>query len=518
MGTDTARIELREVTKRYAGNVAVEGVSLSLAAGTVHALVGANGAGKSTIGKMIAGAVRADSGEILVNGETLNARSPREALSHGVTLISQELALVPELSVVDNVYLGAEFRRGYVLSTRRARRAFQELVVQSGFDLDPDTKVKDLGIADQQKVEILRAISRRASVIVMDEPTSSLTADESERLHDVIRQLAANGATIVLVSHFLNEVLMLADTVTVVRNGELVSTGPASAETENTLITAMLGHAASADYAERHPVAAGAPTVLEVKNLRRNEALRDISLHIRAGEILGVAGLVGSGRTELARAIFGVDEVDGGTVTIDGVRLAKKPGPRTAIERGVVMLPENRKLEGLVMGESAAANVTLPYLRGRRGPIASMGWMRTRREQRQVAELLGELSIKPADPSAVVATMSGGNQQKVLFAKCLFRPPRVLLLDEPSRGVDVGARKSIHELINRIARQGTAVLLISSDLEEVLALSHRVLVLHRGSVAGEAPSSASMDEVMELAFGLPNGNRGISLGHTRSRA
>jgi rhamnose transport system ATP-binding protein len=498
---DNPRVELRGVMKHYAGTVAVKDISLSFAAGTVHALVGANGAGKSTIGKMIAGAIRPDAGEILVDGKPMAARSPKEALAHGVALISQELALVPDLRVIDNVYLGSEPRRGQALQPKQAQKAFEELIEQSGLHLDPQAKVKDLGVADQQKVEILRAINRDAAVIVMDEPTSSLTGDESERLRAIIRRLAAGGTTIVLVSHFLDEVLALSDTVTVVRNGAVVSTKAASTESESTLVAAMLGHSLNADYVERPVVREDAPTVLEVSDLRRDGKLNNVSLHVRRGEILGLAGLVGSGRTELARAIFGADPVDGGTVSVEGVRLPHR-NPRRSINGRIVMLPESRKNDGLLLGQSAAANVTLPYLRSRRQRLSRLGWRLARREHERVRVLLGELAIKPADPRAIVNTMSGGNQQKVLFGKCLFDSPLVLILDEPTRGVDVGARRSIHELIAALAAEGAAVLLISSDLDEVVALAHRVLVLHRGSVMGEFPADSPMDDLMEAAFGL----------------
>jgi ABC-type sugar transport system ATPase subunit len=494
-----ARIELRAVSKRYGNVRAVDGVSLSIAAATVHALVGANGAGKSTLGKMIAGAIAVGEGQILVDGEPVDLASPRDALGHGVALIAQELALAPDMTVLDNVYLGVEPRRAGVVSRGELRDRFDALLASSGFHVPRDATVRSLSIADQQKVEILRALSRGATVIVMDEPTSSLTRDEAQRLHTLIRDLRARGVTIVYVSHFLDEVLALADEITILRNGRLIRTGPAAVETEASIVTGMLGHAASADYPAREPAAAGAP-VLRATGLRRDGILHDIDLTVGAGEIVGLAGLVGSGRSELARALFGADALDGGTIELDGEPVGTLT-PARAFALGIAMVPENRKEQGLLLDQSVAANTTLPFL-PTRSRIARFGWLSKRAERDEVRALLADLSVKPASPSALVKTMSGGNQQKVLFGKCLFGEPRVLILDEPTRGVDVGARRAIHELTGSLAARGVGIVLISSDLEEVLGLAHRVLVMRRGAIVAEFGADPSMDAVMEAAFGV----------------
>jgi ABC-type sugar transport system ATPase subunit len=493
------RIEVRGVVKRYGNVRAVDGVDLSIAGATVHALVGANGAGKSTLGKMIAGAIAVDEGQILVDGEPVELASPRDALAHGVALIAQELALAPDMTVLENVYLGVEPRRAGVVSRGELRERFDRSLAASGFDLPRDAKVRSLSIADQQKVEILRALCRGATVIVMDEPTSSLTRDEAQRLHALIGELRGRGVTIVYVSHFLDEVLALADEITILRNGKLIRTGPATAETEATIVTGMLGHAASADYPPRRPVPEG-PPLLEVSGLHREGILRDVDLTVRAGEIVGLAGLVGSGRSELARALFGADPIDGGTIVLDGEPVGALT-PARAFALGIAMVPESRKEQGLLLEQPVAANTTLPFL-GTRSRISRFGWLWKRNEREEVRTLLADLAVKPESPTALVKTMSGGNQQKVLFGKCLFRDPRVLILDEPTRGVDVGARRAIHDLIGALAARGVGIVLISSDLEEVLGLAHRVLVMRRGSIVAEFGADPSMDAVMEAAFGM----------------
>ena len=412
-------------------------------------------------------------------------------------MIAQELSPVPALTVIENVYLGIEPRRHGLVQWRRMRAQYQELISQWGFELDGNARVGALRTADKQKVEILRAVASDAQVIVMDEPTSSLTSVETKTLHRMIRTLRERGRTIVYVSHFLDEVLELCDTITVLRSGRLVRTGPAAAETEESLVAGMFGAAAAAENFEK-PQGSTAPVVLAVSGLDRKGVLRDISLQIRAGEIVGLAGLVGSGRTELARAIAGADPVDRGTIVVDGTaRRISSPGD--AMAAGMAFLPESRKDDGLFLDLSLSTNTTFADL----GAVASrFGILRLAAERGKTASLLKMLSVQPPNPSAKAANLSGGNQQKVMFARWLFRNPRVLILDEPTRGVDVAARAAIHRLINNLAAEGTAVLLISSEIEEVLGLAHRVLVMRRGSITTEFGADPPLDAVMEAAFGL----------------
>jgi ABC-type sugar transport system ATPase subunit len=495
--SEVATIRLASIGKRYAGTSALDDVSLEIKAGTVHALVGANGAGKSTLGKIIGGVVRPDDGEMFVDGRPVKYTTPSEARSDGIATIAQELALAPAMSVMENVFLGVEPRRAGLLNRRAMRKQYAELITRSGFELDGEVTVGRLRTADRQKVEILRAVNSGARIIVMDEPTSSLTSVETETLHKMTRALRDQGKTIVYVSHFLDEVLDLCDTVTVMRNGHLVRTGRASAETESSLVAGMFGAAAEAEQFEKPPPST-APVMLEVQGLRRAGVLNDVSLTIRQGEIVGIAGLVGSGRTELARAIAGADSIDGGTISVDGKRRRIRT-PAHAIAAGIAFLTEERKQDGLFMEMSLAANTTFADVRA----VSAKGILRRGAERYRARQLLESLTVDPPSPGAKASSLSGGNQQKVVFARWLFCNPRVLLLDEPTRGVDVGARAAIHRLINDLAKEGTAVLMISSEIEEVLGLAHRVLVMRRGSITREFPADPPISDVMEAAFGLP---------------
>jgi ABC-type sugar transport system ATPase subunit len=489
-------IRLVGISKRYSGTKALDDVSLEIVAGTVHALVGANGAGKSTLGKIVGGLVRPDDGQIEVDGRPVKYAMPSDARKDGIALIAQELALVPYLTVMENVFLGVEPRRRGFVVRRQMKQQYAQLVARWGFKLQRDALVGELRTADQQKVEILRAVACNARVIVMDEPTSSLTHVETQTLHKMIRALSGAGTTIVYVSHFLDEALELSDTVTVLRNGRLVRTGPSADETEASLVTGMFGAAVEAEYFEK-PRHSAAPVMFEVDGLSREGVLNDVSFTIRAGEIVGLAGLVGSGRTELARAIAGADPIDRGTIRVDGKECRIRT-PADAIGAGIAFLPESRKEEGLFMELTLAANTTFVDMRS----VSARGFLRPVAERAKARTLLHSLSVYPSTASARVANLSGGNQQKVLFARWLFKQPRVLILDEPTRGVDVGARAAIHRLIHDLAEQGAAILMISSELEEVLGLAHRVLVIRRGTITREFAADPPLGDVMEAAFGL----------------
>jgi ribose transport system ATP-binding protein len=493
----TAQIRLVSIGKRYSGTKALDDVSVEVAEGSVHALVGANGAGKSTLGKIVGGVIRPDEGQLYVDDRPVRYASPREARIDGIATIAQELSPVPHMSVIENVFFGIEPRRFGVVQRRQMRAQYEELVSRWGFELNPNAKVGALRTADKQKVEILRAVACDARVIVMDEPTSSLTSVETRTLHRMIRTLRERGRTIVYVSHFLDEVLELADTVSVLRSGHLVRTAPVAEETEESLVAGMFGAAAEAENFEK-PKNLTTPVVLDVSGLNRKGVLTDISLQIRAGEIVGLAGLVGSGRSELARAIAGADPIDGGTIAVDGTTRAIR-SPADSMAAGMAFLPESRKDDGLFLELTLAANTTYADLRS---VSSRLGVLNLADERAKTRSLLNMLSVEPPVPAAKVVNLSGGNQQKVLFARWLFRNPRVLILDEPTRGVDVAARAAIHRLINNLAAHGTAVLLISSEIEEVLGLAHRVLVMRRGSITREFAADPPLDAVMEAAFGL----------------
>ena len=518
--------ELRDISKSFGGTHALEGVSLAIGHGSIHALVGENGAGKSTLGKIIAGVHSPDHGQLLLAGEPVRFRSPRDAISRGVILIAQELATVPSLTVAENVFLGVEPRHAGFQKRRELRRRYIELAASVGFELDADANVGSLRTADQQKVEILRALCRNAQLMVMDEPTAALSRPDAKALHVVIRQLARSGTTVVLVSHFLGEVLELADEVTILRDGRLVQTVPAAGQTEDSLLSAMLGRSLDATFPPKRPVPADAPVALSVRGLTA-PGVNDVSFELRAGEILGLAGLVGAGRTELARAVYRANRPGAGTVRVAGAAgpagaarqagpagAARQAGPagaarqaglvsvtgtpRTAMRAGLAMIPESRKEQGLLLGRSVSENVTLSSL----AQLSRAGMVRPRPERRAVRDMLARVDVRGGGQAVVASELSGGNQQKLLFARSLLRDPRVLIADEPTRGVDVGAKRAIYELLASLTERGLSVLLISSDVEEILGLAHRVLVMRAGRIVAELTGDEATEAaIIGAAFG-----------------
>ena len=498
-------VELRDISKSFGGTHALEGVSLAIGHGSIHALVGENGAGKSTLGKIIAGVHSPDHGQLLLAGEPVRFRSPRDAISRGVILIAQELATVPSLTVAENVFLGVEPRHAGFQKRRELRRRYIELAASVGFELDAEANVGSLRTADQQKVEILRALCRNAQLIVMDEPTAALSQPDAKALHVVIRQLARTGTTVVLVSHFLGEVLELADEVSILRDGRLVQTVPAAGQTEDSLLSAMLGRSLDATFPPKRPVPADAPVALSVRGLTA-PGVNDVSFDLRAGEVLGLAGLVGAGRTELARAVYRANRPGAGTVRVAGVagraRAASMVSvtgtPRTAMRAGLAMIPESRKEQGLLLGRSVSENVTLSSL----AQLSRAGMVRRRPERRAVRDMLTRVDVRGGGQAMVARALSGGNQQKLLFARSLLRDPRVLIADEPTRGVDVGAKRAIYELLASLTESGLGLLLISSDVEEILGLAHRVLVMRAGRIVAELTGDeATESAVIGAAFG-----------------
>ncbi len=490
-----AQLELQSVSKHFGGVRALDDVSLAVARGTVHAIVGENGAGKSTLGRIVAGVLSAEGGRMLLDGAPASFRSPREALDHGVAAIAQEPSLVPQLTVAENVYLGSEPRRHGFIRRRALRTAYVDLAAGAGFDLPGHARAGTLRTAEQQKAEILRALSRDARIIVMDEPSAALSAPETAQLHDVIRALARRETTILLISHFLREVLELADSVTVLRDGKVVRTSAASDETEASLVEAMLGRPLTMTFPAQSPPKPDAPVALAVRDLHA-AGVAGASFEVRAGEIVGVAGLVGAGRTELARAIFGANRIQrGGAQLAARVQLGKSP--RRSLDAGVAMVPESRKDQGLVFGRSVVENVTLAQL----ADLSRLGVVRRRAERRSAGRILDRCEVRAPSYSAPVGTLSGGNQQKVLFARMLLGEPRVLLADEPTRGVDVGAKLAIYELLVSLAESGMAIVLISSELEEILGLAHRVLVMRSGRLVADLTGEAMTESaILEAAF------------------
>ena len=497
-GLQGAHVELRDIGKSFGAARALEAVSLQIARASIHALVGENGAGKSTRGTIVSGVIPPDHGEMLLGGEPVRLRSPREAIARGIVLIAQELSLVPALSVAENVLLGTEPRRAAL------RRRYAELAGSVGFELDGDAPAGRLRTADQQKVEILRALSRDAGLIVMDEPTAALSRPDAARLHEIIRRLAGSGTTIVLVSHFLREVLDLAQEVTILSDGRVVRTGNAADETEQSLLNAMRGRSLGATVLAKRPAGGEAPVVLSVAGLSA-AGVSNVSLKVRAGEIVGLAGLVGAGRTELARAVQGASPVTAGTVSVGGGRELRQGSIRRALAAGLMMIPESRQEQGLLPRRSVTENVSLASL----GQFSRLGFVRGRAERGAVGRMLGQVDVRAPSQAAPVSTLSGGNQQKLLFARMLLGGPRVLVADEPTRGVDVGAKRAIYDLLTSLAADGLGVLLISSDVEEILGLAHRVLVMRRGRITAEL-SDGDLTEAAILGAAFDTAERGAS--------
>lgn len=497
-GTDLSvpAVRLTGIVKSFGTTAVLRDVNLVFRPGEIHALIGENGAGKSTVGKIIGGYYAADAGVIEIFGDRVGSWSPRQALQRGIAMIHQELQLVPARSVAENVFLGIEQNVGGLLSGGEAER-FRGLDQRCGFGLDRNAIVGDLRIAERQKVEVMRAIARDARVIIMDEPTSSLTADEADRLHAVIKRLKADGATIIYVTHFLDHVLAYADRVTIMRDGAAVRTADISDETKQSLVEAMLGEPAEIAFPTipASPCPEEAP-LLAIEGLSTNTGLNNISLVVRPGEIVGLIGLVGSGRSEVARAIFGADTMTSGSICLGG-EIYDRPNPSRSVARGLVLVPEDRRKQGLVMTQRVRENMALPHL----AAGSRFGFVREGLERLKVARLIKHFDVHPDTVDGAVVNYSGGNQQKVLLSKWVYTQPRVILLDEPSRGVDIGARRRIHDFIVEAASGGAGVLLISSELEEVMALSHRGYLMNEGHIIGEiVPSTTNSADVLFRLF------------------
>ena len=489
-------IELDSVSKSFGATRAVRDLSLAVHRGSVHAIVGENGAGKSTVGKIVAGVHRPDRGRVLLDGEPVAFRSPRDALGHGITVVAQELSLVPGRSVIDNVFLGDEPSVGGVVRTRVQQRRFDALVERTGVEVPGEALVADLPVAEQQKVEILRALGRRADLIIMDEPTARLSTEEAGTLLTIVSRLSQDGTTVILVSHFLDQVLQVSDRVSVMRDGALVSSTPAASETERSLVEAMTGRSLDTNFPVKEPPPTDAAVVLDVREMRRAGDHPAVSFQVRAGEIVGLAGLVGSGRSEILRAVYGADRRAGGDVRVCG-RPTRRGSTRDAINAGVGLIPESRKDQGLLLSRSIRDNVTLPHL----GRLSRIGCMRPGQEAQAASGAATSVDIRSASIEQSVMELSGGNQQKSLFARWFVDSRRLLLADEPTRGVDIGAKRAIYDLIAGAAAAGLAVLFVSSEVDEVIGLAHRVLVVRDQAIVAElAGEELTESRILEAAF------------------
>ena len=492
-------LEVTGVHKRFGGVLALRGVSLGIRAGEVHALVGENGAGKSTLINILAGAVRRDAGRVVFAGREVDLHSPAQSQAAGIAVIHQELAVLPTLSVAENLFMGRMPARAGWLERRAMRAASRDLLAQVNLDVDPRVTISDLSLSQQQLVEIARALSAGARLLIMDEPSSSLTDHETRRLLELVRQLRTKGVAILYVSHRMAEVFAVADRITVYRDGAYVGTLETAVTTADAVVGSMVGRALAAGLPNdhRHP----AETILELRGLRRREdvrsgayvALEGVSLTVRRGEIVGLAGLVGAGRSEVARAVFGADPLDSGEILLDGDPVRFRT-PADAIRMSVAMVPEDRKALALFLEKPVRWNVTMVRLPA----LARAGVVRRARERGLVLEQVERLRIRAPSVETPVRALSGGNQQKTVLARWLITRPKVLILDEPTHGVDVGAKAEIYALIRALARDGVGILLISSELPEVLELSDRIVVMRAGRVAVTLDRSEADERLVML--------------------
>jgi ribose transport system ATP-binding protein len=490
-------VSLRGIVKRFPGVTALGGVDFTLRRGEVHALVGENGAGKSTLMKILAGMTPPDEGSIAIDGQERRFGDVIEAQRAGIAFIHQELCLVPHLSVAENVFLAREPTRGPFVDRARLRSDTAALLARLKVDISPGAQVKGLSVAQQQMVEIAKALSLDARVLIMDEPTSSLTGSETDQLFVIIRSLKAQGVGVVYISHRLEELAHVADRVTIFRDGRHVRTAEFHRIGMDEIIAAMVGRTLD----QKFPPRTSRPTaekILEVRNLSRDGVFQDVSFDLHRGEILGFAGLMGAGRTEVARAIFGADERTSGTVRLHGREIDVR-SPRDAIRHGIAYLSEDRKGHGLALEMSVACNVTMANVEA---VSSRLGFLRFAEEEAAARRYVKALDIKTPSVRQIAKNLSGGNQQKVVISKWLFRESRLLFFDEPTRGIDVGAKYAIYEMLDRFAAQGIGVVLITSELPEVLGMTDRVLVFHEGRVTGVLETTrSSQEEIMQHASG-----------------
>jgi rhamnose transport system ATP-binding protein len=490
----TAALQLTEVSKSFGPVVALRSGSLDAHAGSIHALVGENGAGKSTLVKIVAGVYRRDAGSVLLEGRPVDFGSTAESKAAGVAVIYQEPTLFPDLSVTENIFMGRQIlRRGRRIDKAAMYAEADGLFRGLGVHIDPRRPALGLSIADQQVVEIAKAISLDAKVLIMDEPTAALSGVEVERLFAVVRRLRDEGRAIVFISHRFDEVFALCDTVTVMRDGAYITTRPTAGTDVSEIVTLMVGREVGELFPKQD--AEIGEVVLEVEGLTRAGVFHDASFTVRSGEIVGLAGLVGAGRSEIARAVFGVDPYDSGTVTMAGTRMPAH-NPQAAIKAGMAFIPEDRRRQGLVTEASVAENIAAVIRRN----LTSAGLLTRARENRAVEPWAARLEVKTNALDAAAKTMSGGNQQKVVIAKWLATKPDLLIIDEPTRGIDIGTKAEVHRLLSELAGQGVAILMISSELPEVLGMADRILVVCEGRLTADLPrTDATPERVMHAA-------------------
>ena len=494
-------LEMRGISKTFPGVRALSDVQLTIYPGEIHALMGENGAGKSTLMKVLAGAYQADrGGEIRIDGKPVTIDGPLAAKAHGIAIIYQELALAPNLTVAENIHLGMEISRHGMIDRQAMAEACSEVLKRLGATFGPRTLVADLSIAERQLVEIARAVHARSRILVMDEPTTALSSRETDRLFALVRQLRAEGLAIIYISHRMAEVYELSDRVSVLRDGTYVGTLGRDEIRPDTIVRMMVGRDLSSFYKKDHTAGVRNAPVLEVRNVGDGTRVRGCSFTLHAGEVLGLAGLVGAGRTELARLIYGADRRTSGEIVVGG-RPVDIRRPQDAIDAGLVYLTEDRKAQGLFLDMTVAENLNLGVI----GRDARAGVLNRSKARWRAERAIKSLAIRVASPEVTVGSLSGGTQQKVLLSRLLETEPRVLILDEPTRGVDIGAKSEIYRIIDQLAKSGVGVLVISSELPEIVGIADRVLVMREGEIAGEVGGDTGLAITQENIIALATG-------------
>lgn len=486
-------LEMRDIRKSFNSVEVLHGVNFFVRPGTVHALMGENGAGKSTLMKVLAGVHRCDSGEVYIQGEKVEIQSPKHSQELGVAMIHQELSSIPEMTVAENIFLGREPKKGVFIDRKKMTDMTKELLDNLKVQIDPNTKIGRLKVADQQLVEIAKAVSFNAEIIVMDEPTSAITDNEVEYLFKIIADLKKQGKGIIYISHKMDEIFQIADDITVLRDGSYVNTWLAKDIDNSILIKNMVGRELNEYYPKVEvPIT---DVLFEAKHLTQSGKFEDVSFQVKRGEIFGIAGLIGAGRTEMMQAIFGLTKLDDGELYLAGQKLDIH-SPKDAIEKGIAFVTEERKGEGLVLGMSVAHNITLPSMKA----YSRQGFISSSAEKSIVQEEISSLRIKVHGPGQLVGKLSGGNQQKVVLAKWMIKSPKLLILDEPTRGIDVGAKSEIYKLMCEYVSKGNSIIMISSEMPEVMGMADRIMVMSNGVKSGELNRNEFIQEaIMKLA-------------------
>lgn len=487
-------LEMQGITKAFFGVTALNNVSFKLKAGTVHALMGENGAGKSTLMKILSGMLHADHGKIIFKGKEVHIDSPLISIKMGITMIHQELTPISEMTIAENVFLGREPTKNGLIDAKKLNQMTKEVLNHIGIELNPQTIMKDLKVSDMQLVEIAKAVSYNSEIIIMDEPTSAITKNEVRKLFKIINELRNSGKSIIYISHKMDEVFEISDYITVFRDGQYVDTKEGKEINPNDIIKMMVGR----ELKDVYPV--GNSTIGDIlfsfKGMTQGKKFKGISFNVRKGEILGIAGLMGAGRTEVMEAIFGLTELDAGEIFIEGKKVQIK-SPKDAIDNGIAFVTEDRKLHGLVLPLSVKENITMPSL----DKISKKGFINDKKEQEITDKYIKSLRVKTSSREQIVQSLSGGNQQKVILAKWLMAKPKLLILDEPTRGIDIGSKSEIYKLMKDIAEEGYAIIMISSELPEILGISDRILVFSHGEITGElSKEEASQEKIMNYAM------------------